>query len=320
MNQSSAWKWILAIIIIILVIWGLSSLGGSDSPVGEAIDLDQTTEISVSEPAADDVVESPLTVKGEAVGSWFFEANFPVKLVDSEGNELADTFASTEDDWQTDEMVPFEAVIEFTAGDTATGFLLFGQANPSGLPENEEWVRLPVRFAAPETETTDTTDDTTTDDSQTTETTVTPPTTSGSQTNVTPTTVASTMPVKVFLIKESTTGEASNNCAEVFASTRQVPRTVRVATAALNELVQGPNTNELAQGLMTALPPNVRLSTLIISSGIALADFSPELKEVAGACRVTAIRAQITETLKQFPSVQSVIISVAGESETVLQP
>jgi len=41
---------------------------------------------------------------------------------------------------------------------------------------------------------------------------------------------------------------------------------------------------------------------------------------VAGSCRVGAIRAQIEETLKQFPTVQNVIISVNGNTENILEP
>jgi len=35
---------------------------------------------------------------------------------------------------------------------------------------------------------------------------------------------------------------------------------------------------------------------------------------------VTAIRAQITETLKQFPTVENVVISIDGRTEDILQP
>ena len=41
---------------------------------------------------------------------------------------------------------------------------------------------------------------------------------------------------------------------------------------------------------------------------------------VAGSCRVLAIRAQIESTLKQFPSIKKVVISVNGRTGEVLQP
>jgi len=41
---------------------------------------------------------------------------------------------------------------------------------------------------------------------------------------------------------------------------------------------------------------------------------------VGGSCRVTAIRSQIEQTLKQFSTVQSVIISIDNRTEDILQP
>jgi spore germination protein GerM len=60
---------------------------------------------------------------------------------------------------------------------------------------------------------------------------------------------------------------------------------------------------------------------LTIEDGVAKVDFNEQLEyEVSGSCRVSAIRAQITETLKQFPTVKEVIISIDGRTEDILQP
>ncbi|MBP6976514.1 GerMN domain-containing protein, partial [Candidatus Dojkabacteria bacterium] len=65
----------------------------------------------------------------------------------------------------------------------------------------------------------------------------------------------------------------------------------------------------------------VEILSLSISKGVAYVDLSNELQEgVGGSCKVTSIRAQITETLKQFSTVDSVVISIEGESEDILQP
>ncbi|PIP22172.1 MAG: hypothetical protein COX38_02115, partial [Candidatus Nealsonbacteria bacterium CG23_combo_of_CG06-09_8_20_14_all_39_25] len=42
--------------------------------------------------------------------------------------------------------------------------------------------------------------------------------------------------------------------------------------------------------------------------------------QVGGSCKVSAIRAQITQTLKQFPTVDEVVISINGRTEDILQP
>ena len=37
-------------------------------------------QIKVTKPQPNQMVESPLTIEGEARGTWFFEATFPIKL------------------------------------------------------------------------------------------------------------------------------------------------------------------------------------------------------------------------------------------------
>ena len=74
-------------------------------------------------------------------------------------------------------------------------------------------------------------------------------------------------------------------------------------------------------GFFTSLNAGVKINALTISNGVARVNLSHDLGEgVSGACKVASIRAQITETLKQFPTVQSVVISIDGISEGILQP
>ena len=103
-------------------------------------------KIRVSMPLPSAIVKSPLKVTGEARGTWYFEASFPVKLFDGNGKELAITPAQTESDWMTTEFVPFSATLVFDAPQTATGTLVLEKDNPSGLPENDDSVIIPVRF------------------------------------------------------------------------------------------------------------------------------------------------------------------------------
>ena len=94
-----------------------------------------------------------------------------------------------------------------------------------------------------------------------------------------------------------------------------------LAYVALKELLKGPTETEKAQGFFTSINSGTKIQKISIVEGIATADFSEVLNEgVAGSCRVMAIRSQITETLKQFPEIKEVIISVNDDSETILQP
>ncbi|OHA63960.1 MAG: hypothetical protein A2667_01325, partial [Candidatus Wildermuthbacteria bacterium RIFCSPHIGHO2_01_FULL_47_27] len=111
------------------------------------------------------------------------------------------------------------------------------------------------------------------------------------------------------------------SCNKVFAVERIIPKTQAMARAALEELFKGPTEEEKAQGFLTSMPPGVQIQRLSIENGTAKADFNDALEyQVGGSCRVSAIRAQITETLKQFPTVQQVVISIDGRTEDILQP
>ena len=104
-----------------------------------------TSEIIISSPASGALVTSPLSVSGQAKGNWFFEANLPVKLLDENDNIILAHFATATSDWMTTEFVPFQGELNFTTTST-TGYLLISKDNPSGLPENDAAIRIPVRF------------------------------------------------------------------------------------------------------------------------------------------------------------------------------
>lgn len=113
-------------------------------------DTGATTDsrIRVTSPAVNTRVTSPLTVRGEARGTWYFEASFPIKLLDANGKVLGQTTGRAQGDWMTENFVPFTATLTFTAPTTATGTLVLERDNPSGLPANAAEIRIPVRFSA----------------------------------------------------------------------------------------------------------------------------------------------------------------------------
>jgi hypothetical protein len=102
---------------------------------------------------------------------------------------------------------------------------------------------------------------------------------------------------------------------------RDVPSTAAVGRAALDELLRGPTAEEQALGMYSPIPPSTRLLSLRIENGVAYADFDKKLEAGAGgSVRVMAIRRSIELTLKQFSTVQQVVVSVEGKTEAVLQP
>lgn len=111
-----------------------------------------------------------------------------------------------------------------------------------------------------------------------------------------------------------------SDCSEVFGVERTIPDTQAVATAAINELIEGPTSSEEETGYLTSLPEGLQLSSLRVEDDVAYADFNEVLNQGGGSCMMTGRTAQIEETLKQFPTVESVEITVNGESETIMQP
>lgn len=102
-------------------------------------------DLRLASPLANQRVTSPLRVQGEARGKWYFEASFPVFVLDARGNRIAVAIATAQGEWMTPEFVPFEAVISFQTPDFA-GWLLLEKSNASGLPEHADSVRVPIRF------------------------------------------------------------------------------------------------------------------------------------------------------------------------------
>lgn len=102
--------------------------------------------LKVTSPAKNARISSPLTVTGSARGTWYFEASFPIRLLDSTGKEIAVTPAQAKTDWMTTDYVEFEATLSFSPPATATGTLVLERSNPSGLPANDQRVEIPVRF------------------------------------------------------------------------------------------------------------------------------------------------------------------------------
>jgi len=124
--------------------------------------------------------------------------------------------------------------------------------------------------------------------------------------------------VKLYWNNERLDTEIS--CNKVFATEHLIPKTQTPARASLEELLRGPTEEEVAGGYSTSLPRGVQVRSLVVRNGVAYADFNEGLQNVGGSCMVTAIRAQITQTLKQFPSIREVVISVLGNVEEALQP
>ena len=107
---------------------------------------DKKDLIVLVSPQPNGVVTSPLELNGEARGNWYFEAVFPVKLYDANGNVLVQGQGQAQGEWTTTDFVPFKTTLEFTVPATDTGTLVLEKDDPSGLPANADSLIVPVKF------------------------------------------------------------------------------------------------------------------------------------------------------------------------------
>lgn len=104
-----------------------------------------TSQVIIYSPASNSLISNPVTVTGKIPSLWVFEATFPVRILDSNRNELALKAADTQGDWTTDAEVEFSVTIDYQTTDK-TGFIVINNDNPSGLPDNSKSYEIPIRF------------------------------------------------------------------------------------------------------------------------------------------------------------------------------
>lgn len=123
----------------------LPELPNVPAPAARKTDL-----IKIESLHADDAILSPFTVTGQARGNWFFEASFPIKILDKDGKVIGMGNGQAQGEWMTENFVPWKATVSFIAPASGKGEVVFMKDNPSGLPAHDAEVRVPVVFARPQ--------------------------------------------------------------------------------------------------------------------------------------------------------------------------
>lgn len=105
------------------------------------------SKITIEAPKMDQKISSPLVATGKARGTWYFEASFPVELQDESGYVIAQGPAQAQDNWMTEDFVPFKITLNFPKQPAGSkGTLVFKKDNPSGDPARDEQIEVPVTF------------------------------------------------------------------------------------------------------------------------------------------------------------------------------
>jgi hypothetical protein len=103
--------------------------------------------IVVDSPYYSEKIVSPVALRGRARGTWFFEASFPIVLVDRDGKTIAQGVAVADADWMTEDFVPFHGTLEFEKSFSGgQGTMIFKKDNPSGDPVRDDVLEIPILF------------------------------------------------------------------------------------------------------------------------------------------------------------------------------
>jgi hypothetical protein len=141
---------ILSIIVVVVITFVFSLMKPVEAPTENSNlqTLPSKDDLIVVESLVPNAeISSPLTITGKARGTWFFEASFPIIIADWDGIIIGSGYATANEDWMTEEYIPFSATIEFTKpSGKNNGFLILRKDNPSGLPENDNALEIPVIF------------------------------------------------------------------------------------------------------------------------------------------------------------------------------
>lgn len=104
--------------------------------------------IVASSPTPGSAVSSPIVVTGEARGTWYFEASFPIEVRDASNAIIGQGYGQAQSDWMTEDFVPFQSVAISFAPQPAgsSGTLILRKDNASGLPEHDDELVIPITF------------------------------------------------------------------------------------------------------------------------------------------------------------------------------
>ena len=109
-------------------------------------EIEKADLIKITSPKPNDKITSPVTITGQARGSWFFEGEFPLFIYDILHKLIGRGNATATGDWMTEEFVPFSATIEFTEPAYGPGLLYLNNSNPSDNPELDDALIIPIDY------------------------------------------------------------------------------------------------------------------------------------------------------------------------------
>ncbi|MDO8425749.1 MAG: Gmad2 immunoglobulin-like domain-containing protein [bacterium] len=248
--------------------------------IGNALEI--SDRIHVTSPRPNAAIANPLTVTGEARGTWFFEATFPVRIEREDGTVLVQHYAQAQGEWMTENFVPFTATLTFDAPTSGRGTLILERSNPSDLPEHDAELRIPITFAG---------------------------------------TAQRSVTLHYYNAARDRDASGNIQCsrAGIVPVERTIPRTITPIQDTVRALLAGDLTaQERAAGITTEFPlEQLTLRAASLDSGLLTLTLNDPLGNTSGgACRAGILWLQIEQTALQFPEVTR----VRFEPDALFQP
>jgi len=101
----------------------------------------------------------------------------------------------------------------------------------------------------------------------------------------------------------------NDDCTGLVDDARRVPKSVAMARLLVELLLELP-----------VFPKGSGVNSVNIRDGVLTVDFNERLQNVGGSCAAQMIRASVTETMQQLPTVKRVVITAGGSEKLALQP
>lgn len=114
--------------------------------IPEKFTYDNASEdlIVVDLPYPGAVTGKEFRVSGKARGYWYFEASFPIQVLDKDGKTLFLGPVQAKSEWMTENFVPFSIDIKVPESYIGKATVILRNDNPSGMLENDRSISFPI--------------------------------------------------------------------------------------------------------------------------------------------------------------------------------
>lgn len=140
-------RWSVLIVIGLFIVLGISiaSYSRFSGQVSNNTDTVNNPGNMFFQPLPNELVQSPIIVRGDAKASWFDRGEFTVKLLDANQKVITAVGATALGSTNTTSYIPYIATVNFST-QAQRGYLVLQKDDPDGGPAEAASIIIPVRF------------------------------------------------------------------------------------------------------------------------------------------------------------------------------